>query len=359
MKRRQFGKVLTACTIGSAVSLNKTSTAQPQKALMYAGNHQGFGVNDKNLLYLQRIGVNHKIAFPTFIPDKGWDLNQILQMKNKCLEYNITLEGLVLPYREINQPNIPNFMLGNFDKGERETEIFNDCIRVSAQAGMRVLLLSLKDHENLSTASTVGRGGYRGRTWDLEKALEKNPPNFYDTVLTAEENWKRITFFLEHVIPVATEYKIQIANHPCDPWLPPGFRGIDRVLGGFEGFKKYIEICPSPYHGLLLCLGCFAEACEDPGTEVYDQVKYFAERKKIFWFHFRNIVGGRNKFMEVWPDEGVVDMYRIAKVLYDAGYPYALDCDHYPGHSDDPGNYQSGAYQYGYINAMIQAVSHS
>ena len=75
MKRREFGKVLTVGTIGSVVSLNKTTIAQPKKALMYAGNHQGFGVNDKDLLYLQRIGVIHKIAFPTFIPDKGWDLN--------------------------------------------------------------------------------------------------------------------------------------------------------------------------------------------------------------------------------------------------------------------------------------------
>ncbi|MFC1694254.1 mannonate dehydratase [Candidatus Latescibacterota bacterium] len=359
MKRREFGKVLTAGTIGSAVSLNKTTIAQPKKALMYAGNHQSFRVNDKDLQYLQRFGVTSKIASPTFITDKGWDINEILQWKDKCREYDITLEGLVLPYRAINRPNVPNFMLGNFDKGERETDIFNECIRVASKAGMRLLLLSLKDHENVSTSAGIGRGEYSSRRFNLKEALEKKPPNYYDTPLTEEQNWERITFFLERVIPVATEYKVQIANHPCDPWLPPGFRGIDRVLGGFEGFKKYIEICPSPYHGLLLCLGCFAEACDNPATEVYDHVKYFAERKKIFWVHYRNITGSKNNFMEVFPDEGVVDMFRVAKVLYDAGYPYALDPDHYPRHPDDKGRYQSGAYQYGYINAMIQAVSRS
>ena len=359
MKRRQFGKVLATGTIGSAVSLNKTATAQPKKALMYATNQQRFRVNDKDLQFLQRCGVHYKTAYPTYIPGKGWDLNEILQWKDKCLEYDITLEGLILPIesKEFTEGHaVPNFMRGNYDKGDRELDMICDMIRIAAKADMRVLLFCLKEMENQRTGSTPGRGGVHYSTWDLEKA--KNTPR-YDKPVTAEQNWERVTYFLERAIPVATEYKVQMANHPEDCWLPPGFRGVDRILGGAEGFKKYIEICPSPYNGLLLCLGCFAEACDDPPTEVYDQVKYFAERKKIFHIHFRNIIGRKNKFMEVFPDEGVVDMYRVAKVLYDAGYPYGLAPDHYPTNSkEDPGSYQSGAYHYGYINAIIQAVNH-
>ncbi|MFC1552622.1 mannonate dehydratase [Candidatus Latescibacterota bacterium] len=354
MKRRDFGKVAVSSAFASGISTNTFSAAQQSKPFMYSGNHQRFGINDKDLQYLQRFGVKYKIATPTFSPETGWNLEEILRMKEKCMEYDIVLEGLVLPYRQINNPHVPNFMLGNYDKADKEIDIFCNCIRIASQAGIRVLLLSLKEMENQRTESTLGRGGSRLSTWDLNKAKNRN--QMYDTILTAEENWNRITYFLERFIPVATEYKVQIANHPCDPWLPPGHRGVDRVLGGFGGFKKYIEICPSPYHGLLLCTGCMASACDNPETEIYDIVKYFGKRKKIFYIHFRNIIGGRNKFQEVYPDEGVMDMFKIVRILRDVGYPYTLDPDHYPGHTDDPGGYQAGAYQYGYINAMIQTV---
>jgi len=100
-----------------------------------------------------------------------------------------------------------------------------------------------------------------------------------------------------------------------------------------------------------------AEACVDPAMEVYDVVQYFGERKKIFHFHYRNIIGGRNKFQEVYPDNGVVNMYRVMQILKVVEYPYMVVPDHYPGHPDDPGHYQAAAFAFGYIKAMIQAVN--
>jgi mannonate dehydratase len=170
-------------------------------------------------------------------------------------------------------------------------------------------------------------------------------------------NWERITYFLERVIPVATECKTRMACHPCDPWLPPGYRGVDRVLGGAEGFQRFIEICPSPYHGVNLCLGCMAESVTDPAREVPEIIRYFGSRKKIFLCHFRNIVGGRNKFQEVWPDEGVMNMYRNMQVLKEVGYEHMCVPDHVPGHKDPESRRQGFAFAFGYIKAMIQAVT--
>ena len=64
--------------------------------------------------------------------------------------------------------------------------------------------------------------------------------------------WERITYFLERVIPVATEYKIRMACHPHDPGMPAdkGYRGVHCVLGSIAGLKRFIEIKSSPYHGL-------------------------------------------------------------------------------------------------------------
>ena len=56
---------------------------------------------------------------------------------------------------------------------------------------------------------------------------------------------------------MAEEYKVRMACHPHDPGMPPGkgIRGVDRVLGSVNGLKRFIEIAPSPYHGVNFCQG--------------------------------------------------------------------------------------------------------
>ena len=124
---------------------------------------------------------------------------------------------------------------------------------------------------------------------------------------------------------------------------------------------------------VAVCVGC-ARACAcaqtaseglaNPGEELYDIVRYFGERKKIFNIHFRNINGGLLNFQEVWPDEGDINMMDLAQTLHDVGYPYMLMPDHAPTHIDDtPIESASNrttagwAFQFGYIIAMIQAVN--
>ncbi|MFH1844256.1 MAG: mannonate dehydratase, partial [bacterium] len=228
-------------------------------------------------------------------------------------------------------------------------------VRQVAEAGIPAIKYYLCAIENQRTDSKpLGRGGSVYSTWNLEEAKDREQR--YAEVVTAETNWERITYFLERVIPVATQCKVRMACHPCDPWLPPGYRGVDRVMGGADGFKKFIEICPSPYHGLNLCLGCMAESVEDPANEVPEIIRYFGSRKKIFLCHFRNIFGGRNKFQEVWPDEGVMNMHRIMQTLKEVGYEHMCVPDHAPGHKSPDSMRQAFAYQFGYIKAMIQAV---
>ena len=61
------------------------------------------------------------------------------------------------------------------------------------------------------------------------------------------------------VVPVAEEYKIRLALHPEDPGTPPGYRGVDRVLGTVDGLKKFVAMHESPYHGLNFCQGTISE----------------------------------------------------------------------------------------------------
>jgi len=169
--------------------------------------------------------------------------------------------------------------------------------------------------------------------------------------------WERITYFLDRVIPVANEYKIRMACHPQDPGVPPeGYQGVDRVLGTVDGLKKFIAIQESEYHGLNFCQGTVSEMLADPGTEIYDVIRYFGTRKKIFNVHFRNIRGHRNDFVEVYPDEGDVDFVKAIRVYREVGYPYLLMPDHVPVAPNDPEGLQSFAFCYGYIRGLIQSL---
>lgn len=324
---------------------------------MHVGTQQ-FNTSVNDLEYLARHGVfNKNENFITFHRAYGWDVAELAEKKEKCARFGIDMEMVRLPTSLLNVDGgeIPNFMLGNFEEGDREIDLVCDMIRQSAEAGIPAVKYLLCEMEHQRTESDPpGRGGSIYSTWDLEKAKDREPR--FETPVTAEMNWERVTYFLERVVPVATEYKVRLACHPCDPWLPPGHRGVDRVLGGADGFKRFVEICPSPYHGVNLCLGCMAESVEDPRTEVPEIIRYFGSRKKIFLCHFRNIVGGRDKFQEVWPDEGAMNMHRNMQALKEVGYEHMVVPDHAPGHKDPESGRQAFAYEFGYIKAMIQAV---
>src|SRR5207249_10959219 len=103
-----------------------------------------------------------------------------------------------------------------------------------------------------------------------------------------------------------------------------GYQGVDCVLGTVHGLKKFIGIHASPYHGLNFCQGSVSEMLADPGKEIYDVIRYFGSRQKIFNVHFRNIRGRRDDFVEVYPDEGDIDFVKAIQVYKEVGYPYLL-----------------------------------
>jgi mannonate dehydratase len=137
---------------------------------------------------------------------------------------------------------------------------------------------------------------------------------------------------------------------------PEGYQGIDAVLGTVAGLKKFVSIQESPYHGLNFCQGTVSEMLHDPGTEIFDVIRYFGSRKKIFNVHFRNIRGKRDDFQEVFPDEGDIDFIEALRVYREIEYPYMMMPDHVPSAPGDPRGLQSFAFCYGYIRALIQSA---
>ena len=150
---------------------------------------------------------------------------------------------------------------------------------------------------------------------------------------------------------------MRLACHPHDPGVPAtGYRGVARVLGTVEGLRRLMDTHASPYHGLNFCVGSVAEMLQNPATEIFDVIREFGRRGRLFNIHFRNIRGRRDAFQEVYPDEGDLDMIAVLRTLHDVNYAYMVMPDHMPTHPDDPGSHQAFAFGYGYIKAAIQGL---
>jgi mannonate dehydratase len=282
----------------------------------------------------------------------------LTRLRERIEKFGITLEMLQLPTNaSIATSGIRNVMLGRSPERDREIDGICQMIRNTARAGIPVLKYNLTILGVVRTEATLGRGGATYSTFDYSKAKE-DPPLTEAGPVSADAHWERITYFLDRVAPVAQEYKVKIACHPHDPPMPAdkGFRGVHRVMGSVEGLKRFVSIRENPYHGLNFCQGTVSEMLDKPGEQIYDVIRYFGERKKIFNVHFRNIRGKRNNFQEVYPDEGEVDFVKAMMVYKEVEYPYMIMPDHVPYHKDDPGGSQAFAFAYGYIRALIQAV---
>ena len=357
MRRRDFfeaGAALAASQAARGQSSKKAGRSQPIK--MKIGTQHGD--TEEILRTMAAFGVNHICSnTPSMKMDEKWSVEGLSRLRERVEKHGIRLDMVQLPTSaDLAHSGFPNIMLGKSPERDREIEQVCQMIRNVAKAGIPNIKYNITILGVIRTESTPGRGGAMYSTFDYSKVKPDLPLTAAGEV-SADAHWERITYFLERVIPVAQEYRIRMACHPHDPGMPPeGYQGVNRVLGTVDGLKKFITIQESPYHGLNFCQGTVSEMLADPGKEIFDVIRYFGSRKKIFNVHFRNIRGHRDDFVEVFPDEGDIDFVKAILTYKEVGYPYMLMPDHVPQAPGDPGGLQSFAFCYGYIRALLQAV---
>jgi mannonate dehydratase len=356
MNRRTFTK-LTAAGLALAPAAPTASPAG-QGRMKLGTQHQS---SDEILRILAALGVDHICSdLPSAKFDEAWSVEGLTKLRERVESFGITLAAVPLPLSSsyITKSENPQIMLGK--SPERDQEIDNIChmIENSARAGIPLLKYNMTILGVVRGERTPGRGGSSYSTFNYDHTPQE-PPLTEAGPVSADMMWERITYFLKRVIPVAEQNKVKMACHPHDPGMPAdkGFRGVHRVLGSVAGLKRFIEINPSPYHGINFCQGTVSEMLKDPNRELADVIRYFGSRKKIFNVHFRNIHGGFLNFQETFPDCGDVDLVAIIKVYKEVGYDGMLMPDHVPIIQGDPGGRQAFAFAYGYIRGLMQSVN--
>lgn len=324
---------------------------------MYIGSQFGHQT-DEEIQVLSQLGVINVDQTPVEAW-KDWTTDALVALKERWAKHGISLEMLHIPLgsRSAYDNEAGAIFLKPSDERDRQIDWMKETVRMAGEAGIRGLNYNITILGHLRTPSKTGRGGATVSTFELDK-LDQSAAEFEDGSADEDEMWERINHWLQEIIPVAEEYKVQMACHPSDPGIGVGntYRGVARPLGMVDGFKKLIELYDSPYNGLNFCQGCMSESLENPAEEIFDVIRYFGERKKIFNVHFRNIKGGLGNFVEVFPDEGDIHMIRALKVYKDVGYKYMIMPDHVPGIGGPESGKVGFAYTYGYIHAALQAV---
>jgi mannonate dehydratase len=312
--------------------------------------------DDDECRQLAQLGVRHICFDPPGNP-YDWSIDDLKRYGDHLDSFGLTLDMVQLPLSShpIEQQHSPDILSAGPDR-DRQTDSICTLIEWLAEVGIPAAKYNLNIIGIPRTEPERGRGGSRNASFRWDKADQGAPPSMVG-ILSEEENWERIDYFLERVVPVAESNRIRLACHPHDPYTPPGYRGITRVLGTVEGLKRFVTMRDSPYHGLNFCQGTIAEMLDDPASEIAEVIRWFGERKKIFNVHFRNIRGHKLSFSEVFPDEGDMDMWASIRLYAELGYEYMLMPDHVPEISGPSPNSVAFAFCYGYIAALLQAAA--
>jgi len=371
MNRRDFvrlaGGAVTAGALAEEIVAAQLTSAPPapsaivtpRSARLKPGTQHGD--SDSILRTLAGFGVNHICSrLPSARMDAAWTVEGLSRLRERVESFGLRLDMVPLPLSssEISRSENPAILLARDPERDRQIDDICGMIRNTALAGIPSVKYNLTLIGIPRTPPTIGRGGARYSTFVYTEGVQ-DPPLTLAGRVDEDTYWERITYFLERVVPVAGEYKVRLACHPQDPGMPrgKGWRGVETVLGSVDGLKRFVSIAESEYHGLNFCQGTVSEMLEKPGEQIYDVIRHFGTRGKIFNVHFRNIAGGFLNFRETFIDDGDVDMLEAMRVYKEVGYDGMIMPDHVPSIEGDTNNLQGFAFAFGYIKALIAVVA--
>jgi mannonate dehydratase len=167
--------------------------------------------------------------------------------------------------------------------------------------------------------------------------------------------WEALAYFLDAVIPAAERARVSLGLHPDDPPVPY-LRGVPRIMGSADAFRRLLELNSSPANGITFCQGNFALM---DGVDVPILVREFAGR--IPFVHFRNVRGTATDFVETCHDDGQLDMAECMRAYRDIGFTGPLRPDHVPtlaGESNQHPGYETlgRLFALGYIKGLAEAT---
>lgn len=203
------------------------------------------------------------------------------------------------------------------------------------------------------------RGGAMVTEFNLDQidqavSLDDASRSLQHEVLTQDQLWENLEYFLQRIIPRAESLGINLAMHPDDPPLDV-FMGRARIMNCVENFVRLVSLVSSPVNGICFCQGTFTEM----GVDIPAAIRLLGPH--IRYVHFRDVRGTRESFAETFHDNGPTDMVAAIRTYREVGFDGPIRPDHVPqlvGEADgEPGYTMLGRlFAYGYMRGLMQAA---
>lgn len=309
--------------------------------------------------FAAQVGVTHAVIGGPDSPTGIVEYEALTAQQALFAEYGLEICAI---------ENVPNHFYDKvmFGLPGRDEQIANYCttIRNMQRAGIPILGYHWMLLGGITTDYVSGRGGARGRRFELPTALRhptaslewRNPLGTIhvpDQELSADHVWDNLTYFLQRVVPVAEECNVKLAAHPDDAPFP-SHMGVARILSSLDGLQRAVDTVPSPCNALDFCQGTISEM---EGVNVIDAIYHFGRQNKIAFAHFRAVSGQMPKFDEVFMDEGDTDMFAAMQAYKDVGFDGPMRADHTPRVvGDNQYAHRGFAFEVGYMRGLAQAV---
>lgn len=358
---------LTACTgsVKKEVSLNTgdandQSSKNVQWPVTFGPDRPkicvGIGAGDtKSMRQYKQVGVDYVLMGG---PKTPWTEQSLREIMDPFKAEGLTVINMMIGGNQ-------NIIYGREGRDE-ELRIIQDSIVAAGKVGLPVVEYNFYAHRLMAGYyEVIARGGSGVTAFDYERA--KDIPADEGKLMTADELWENLTWFLKGVVPVAEKAGVRLALHPNDPPIPLS-HGHAQIMATFNDWKRLIELVDSPSNGMTFDCGVSRETGEDP----LEVLRYLGSRDRINHMHYRNVTVQQpyTKYEEVFFDEGVVNLFEIMKEVFRLGYKFGLNPEHpraldydkehpggiknqYPG----GGGYTAQTYNVAYTKAMMQAVA--
>ena len=329
---------------------------------MRVGLGQFQEITQARLQFIKQCGCDDfQLNTPTLPGRERWEHEDLARLVSQARDAQLRLIAIENVPREFYDC----IMLGQPGR-EAQLENMVYTIRSVARAGIPILGYAFMPAGVWRTSrATPVRGGAEATSFKFEiaKAVRPGDGQSHSIWLGSpaereypeEEIWENYRWFMERILPVCEEVGVRLALHPDDPPVP-ALGGVGRVFRSFENFRRAMEEFDSPMHGLDFCHGCWSEM--RAGEGVLDAIRYFGERGKIFYVHFRDVQGPVEDFTECFLGDGNCDPVETMRALKQVGFRGFILPDHVPRMvGDDDWCHRGRAWTVGYIRALIASVT--
>ena len=316
---------------------------------MRAGFGQFSQPSQEYLRFCAQFGATDVLLNSANLPGNGgrWQLHDLVKLRLTVEQYGLSLSAL---------ENVPisfydHIMLGG-PRRDEQVENMIATVRNIARAGIPIFGYHWMPSMVWRTTPAHIRCGAVATAFDYGEAREHAPHPRPGIHRRGDVGEPRVLDQDHHTHRRGGGHTPR--HTPLRP-SGPVLGGIPQLLRSFDAYKRLVEIYPSDSNGIEFCQGTFSEM---EGEDIYEMIRYFGERRKILYVHFRNVSGQVPRFHEEFINTGYVDMHRAMTIYHEVGFDGFFIDDHVPQtFQDTEWGHRGRAFANGYIQAMIEAVT--